>query len=104
MIKAGAQGMWLPELIQIQLIPQRHRQPASAPLARMAQGHLRQTDLNRIGNLRRRRTILREQTHLFDRMSRFIEYIKILNATGARPCLEQLNDPQFKRKNLKYEL
>jgi len=66
----------LPERIQIELVSQLHRQPASATLAWMAQGHFAEAYLDGIGDLGRRCAILREQTHLPNRIVRFIEHIE----------------------------
>ena len=63
-----------PELVQPQLIPQDHRQPARAPLTRAARTHAAQSDRNHVAVENRRRTVLREQRDL-RRLSRLVEHL-----------------------------
>jgi hypothetical protein len=63
-----------PELVQSQLIPQNHRQPARAPLTRAAQTHAAQSDRNHVAIENRRTTVLGEQRDL-RRLSRLVEHL-----------------------------
>src|SRR5450432_2518632 len=61
-----------PELVQPQLVPQNHRQPARPPLTRAAQTHAAQADRNHVAVENRRRAVLGEQRDL-RRLSRLVE-------------------------------
>ena len=52
------------ERVEPQLIPQQHRQPASAPLSRPSQTHLAQANRDDVAVENRRRAIFRKQRHL----------------------------------------
>ena len=65
-IRALARG-WqqrTPEIVQAELVPKQHRQPACAPLTRAAQSHAAQPDRNHVAWKRRRDAVFREQRDL----------------------------------------
>ena len=65
-IRALARGRQerTPEVVQAELVPKQHRQPACAPLVRAAQSHAAQPDRNHVAWKRRRNAVFRKQRDL----------------------------------------
>src|SRR5271169_5917361 len=87
-----------PEIVQSQLVPQHHRQPAGAPLTWAAQPHLAQPNRNHVAIENRRDPILGKQRDLC-RLPAFVEH---LDRSAPRRPLAVVDLPEIEHLSLNY--